>query len=169
MKTDDMILKDKSRPLKVVLVLFGEGQVGKSETLTAVGNELRSQSRFFYEQKGQSESHDRMMLLKYGRYVIGICTAGDNESIIDRNFKFVSRGCSVAILAARVDGSTDMLSYIKNKVKKMRSKIMVGVREKYDAKTRSSRLLARAACIDRFVKALNCSGGRKMVGAFEAR
>ena len=166
---DDMMLTDKSRPLKVVLILFGEGQVGKTETLTAVGNALRPQSRFFYEQKKHAESHDRMMLLKYGSKVVGICTAGDNEKIVDRNIKFVSRGCSIAIFAARVDGSTDMLSYIKSKVKKMKTKVMVGVREKYDAKTRSSRLLVQAACIDRFVKALDYSSGRKIVGVFEAR
>ena len=169
MNTADMALKDKSQYLKVVLVLFGKGQVGKSETLTAVGNELRSQARFFYEQKRQSGSHDRMILLKYGRNVVGVCTAGDNEEVIDRNFKFVSQGCSIAIFAACVGGSTDMLSYIKSKVKKMKTKVMVGVREKYDAKTRSSRLLAQAAYIDRFVKALGRSGVRKIVGAFEAR
>ena len=164
MKKDDLLPTFKKRSLKLVLCLYGVADVGKSETLTELGRALFAKARYYYEQKGQHGSRDRRIALKYHGHIIGIGTYGDNHDAIDRNFKFFEdQGCDIGITAARVEGGADMKSYVKNKS----GAIKVLSLEKHDAENNYSRGIAKAVCIDQFVKSLKCKGIKEVKSTFE--
>lgn len=164
MKKDDMIPNFKKRTLGLVLCLYGGASVGKSETLTELGHALLRNVRYFYEQKGQHGSRDRRMVLKYRGRIIGIGTYGDNKEAIDRNFKFFEdQYCDIGVTAARVEGDTDMESYVKSKCKAIKFAAL----KKHDAVTGYSRGIVKAVCIDQFLKVLRCKGIKEIKSQFE--
>lgn len=164
MKKDDLIPNFKKRTLKLVLCLYGGANVGKSETLTGLGRALLSNVRYFYEQKGQHGSKDRRIALKYRGHIIGVCTYGDDQDVIDRNFKFFEdQGCDIGVTAARVEGCKDLLSYVKSKCKS----IKVASIEKRDVANRYSQGVVKAVCIDHFIKSLKCGGIEKIKSVFK--
>ncbi len=165
MKKDDLVPSFKKRKLQLVLCLYGGADVGKSETLTQLGQALFAHARYFYEQKGQHGSRDRRIALKYHGRIIGICTYGDDQDAIDRNFKFFeNQGCVIGVTAARVEGNTDMKSYVEN----MSKAIKVAAIEKHDADCRYSRGIVRTVCIDHFIRSMKCKGIKEAKSVFES-
>ena len=166
MKKDDLVPNFKKRSLKLVLCLYGAANVGKSETLTELGHALFTNARYFYEQKGQHKSKDRRIALKYRGYIIGIGTYGDDQDVINRNFQFFEdQYCDIGVTAARVEGNTNMKSYVKSKSKSM--SILFTSIEKQNAVSEYSREIVKAGCIDKFVEALKCKGITEIKSAFE--
>ena len=164
MKKVDLVPNFKKRPLKLVLCLYGGANVGKSETLTELGRALFSSARYFYEQKGQYGSRDRRISIKFRGHIVGIGTYGDNQEAIDRNFEFFEdMGCDVGITAARVEGRTDMKSYVESKCKL----IKIASIEKQDADSGYSRGIVKAVCIDHFVMALKGSSIEAIESSFK--
>ena len=166
MKKDDLVPTFKKRKLQLVLCLYGGANIGKSETLTEIGRALLADTRYFYEQKGQQGSRDRRIALKYKRRIIGIGTYGDDQDAIDRNFKFFEdQGCVIGVTAARVEGNTDMKAYVKNKSRAI--KVKVAAIKKHDADCSYSRGIAKAVCIDQFVKSLKHQRIKEVKSTFE--
>ena len=164
MKKNDLVPAFKKRKLQLVLCLYGGGRIGKSETLTELGRALLPYARYFYEQKGQQESRDRRIALKYCGRIIGIGTYGDNQDAIDRNFKFFEdQKCDIGITAARVEGGTDMKSYVERKCKTIR----VSSIKKQDAYSSYSREIVKAVCIDHFIMAMKCKGIKEVKSVFD--
>lgn len=164
MRKDDLIPNFKRLTLKLVLCLYGGANVGKSETLTGLGRALLSNVRYFYEQKGQHGSRDRRIALKYRRHIIGICTYGDDQDAIDRNFKFFEdQGCDIGVTAARVEGGKDLKSYVTSRCKS----IKVASIEKKDVANGYSQGVVKAVCIDHFIESLKCGGIEKIRSMFK--
>ena len=165
MRKDDLIPNFKKRSLKLVLCLYGTAKVGKSETLTDLGRALFVKARYYYEQKGQHGSRDRRIALKYHGHIIGIGTYGDDQEAIDRNFKFFEdQGCDIGITAARVEGATDMKSYVASNCKS----IKLAAKQKHNATSDYCCGIVKATCIDRFIKTLKRRGIKEMKSEFEA-
>lgn len=161
LKSNDMTAT-WSRTLKCVICVWGAGRIGKSETVTAISQSFQAQSRFFYEQKGQSGSRDRRIVLKYRGLIIGIATAGDDQNTIDRNFAFFDEmKCDYAITAARVEGTNNMKLYASAQAKARKAKF-VDV-EKTDVKTRYARAIVKAGCVDRVHLAFAEKGERRII------
>ena len=164
MKKDDLVPTFKKRKLQLVLCLYGGANVGKSETLTELGRALLANTRYFYEQKGHHGSRDRRIALKYRGRIIGIGTYGDNQDAVDRNFKFFEdQKCDIGITAARVEGNTDMKSYVENKAKARKATSI----EKHDADSSYTRGIVKAVCIDHFIRSLKCKGMKEARSTFE--
>ena len=164
MKKDDLVPAFKKRSMELVLCLYGAANVGKSETLTELGRALFMKARYYYEQKGQHRSRDRRIALKYYGHIIGICTYGDDQNAIDRNFKFFDdQGCDIGITAARVEGGKDLRSYVKSKCKA----IKIASIEKQDVANGYSQGVVKAVCIEHFIKSLKCGGIEKIKSMFK--
>lgn len=165
MKKDDLIPTFKKRPLKLVLCLYGAANVGKSETLTELGRALLGKARYYYEQKGQHGSRDRRIALKYRGHIIGICTYGDDQDAINRNFKFFeNQGCDIGITAARVAGGRDMKAHVESKCQTIKCASI----NKPDVASSYSRRIVKAVRIDQFVRSLKCTGIKEVKSMFEA-
>lgn len=161
MKKQDLKPSFKKRKLKMVLCLCGEEKVGKSETLTAVARSLAETSLFYYVQKGQNDSHDRRISLKYNGRIIGICTAGDTPEIIRLNFRFLRyEGCEIGIMAVR-----DSVKLNMNKIKgfqKRNQQVRFVFVNKKDYTSSYAQILANAAYVDLVQSALNLKGFKKI-------
>ena len=165
MKKDDLIPNSKKRSLKLVLCLYGAANVGKSETLTELGRALLGKARYYYEQKGQHGSRDRRIALKYCGHIIGICTYGDDQDAIDRNFKFFEdQGCDIGITAARVAGGRDMKAHVKSRCQAIKYAPI----NKPDVDSSYSRRIVKAVRVDQFVKSLKRNGIKEVKSMFEA-
>lgn len=154
MRKHDMKPTYKRRKLKLVLCLCGHNDIGKSETLIAIARSLLEESRFYYEQKGQNDSHDRRVVLKYQGRIIGICTGGDDVGIIKDNFSFFKYAhCEIGIMAVR-DNSTQNRSLIKHYVRRLKQTKFVFI-HKVDYTISYAQQLAIGAYVDLVKSALS--------------
>ena len=107
---------NESKAPKVVLVLSGAANTGKSTALVALGKALQDESYYYYEERHRSCSRDRKIVVKRGRWLIGIATAGDTEKYVKSGLDFIKKQrCDIAILAARTsdDPKKDMLAFCR--------------------------------------------------------
>lgn len=134
---------------KIVLVLSGAADTGKSTALVALGRTLLDNAHYYYEEKKKSNSRDRMIVVKYRRWLIGIATAGDNAEYVKSGLDFIKKQrCDIAIIAVRTsdDSPDDMLSFCRKCVNVKENRIASV--EKIDAPTPN----LQAEAINAFVK-----------------
>lgn len=154
MRKLDMKPTFKKHKLKLVLCLCGHNDIGKSEALIAIARSLLEESRFYYEQKGQNDSHDRRVVLKYQGRIIGICTGGDDLDTIKGNFIFLKyTHCEIGIMAVR-DNSTQNMSLIKQYVRRLKQTKFVSI-NKVDYIISYAQQLAIGAYVDLVKSALS--------------
>lgn len=134
---------------KVVLVLSGAANTGKSTALVALGRTLQDESHYYYEERNRSSSRDRKIAVKRGKWLVGIATAGDTEKYVKSGLDFIKKQrCDIAIIAARTskDPQKDMLAFCR-KCKSVKGTRFASV-EKIDAPTP----YLRAEVVNAFVK-----------------
>lgn len=122
MKTVHMKPDCEERELKGIYCLLGEEAVGKSPILKDLCHSLQRQAIYYYEQKGQNDSHDFRVSLKIDGFVVGICTAGESPEIIEDDLEFFrEQQCEIAIMAIRIgkEGGMPLLECAKTLLDKV--------------------------------------------------
>ena len=160
---------NESKDPKVVLVLSGAANTGKSTALVALGKALQDKSHYYYEERNRRCSRDRKIAVKYGRWLVGIATAGDAEKCVKSGLDFIKKQrCDIAILAARTSNNPkkDMMAFCRKCVSGKRKRFASV--EKIDAPTPYLRAEAVNAFVKKVLYALDTNKYDEVAPRYEA-
>lgn len=154
----------RKRPLKLLIVLHGAANTGKSMTLIRFCKGLIDESLDYYELKKECRSRDRKVVARMGKWIIGVSTAGDTPDLIKEGIRFIiSQRCDIGVVAVRDSGT--LLDVCKRYVKRYNTRIAVA--QKSDVCSKFIQKEYSMLCADVFLAAIRKTRIREIAKQIE--